>query len=211
MTDELIDSRSRVAAGLARRPAAVDGGRGRSIGHGAGIETSRIGALASHSALASVALVGDGHQPAAPASPAPAACGSAAPLDAAPGASRRRRLHRPAGDDRILHLGRPDGARQPAGHRRRLPRRQPEHHGQCRRCPTGSLLGQAPDRPRRRRRAGRLRHGRPALPRLPAAGRAAGPDAAHRPRTATTSTALADDARRRLHDARRRGSACRAT
>ena len=60
-----------------------------------------------------------------------------------PGASPRpaRRLHRRARHDRVLDLGRPAGDRQPDGARRRVPRRQPGHHGQRRRRPTGTPTG----------------------------------------------------------------------
>ena len=102
------------------------------------------------------------------------------PVDRAVGGSVGRRLHRPAGDDLVLDLGRPAGDQEPAGDRRRVPRRQPEHHGQRRRVRLGALLGQAPDRPGRRRRTRRLRDGRPALPRLPVPRRAARPEAVHR-------------------------------
>ena len=83
----------------------------------------------------------------------------------------RRRLHGARNDHQLLDLGRPGRDQEPAGGRRCLPRGQPEDHGQGHRVGLGHVLGQAPDRDRRRRRAGRLRDGRPALPGLPVAGR----------------------------------------
>ena len=47
----------------------------------------------------------------------------------------------PEADDHVLDLGRPAGDQEPAGDRRRVPRRQPEDHGQGRPCPTGSPTG----------------------------------------------------------------------
>ena len=66
---------------------------------------------------------------------------SARPVERGVGGPVGRRLHRPAGHDRLLDLGRPAGDQEPAGHRRRVPRRQPEHHGQRRPCPTGTPTG----------------------------------------------------------------------
>ena len=60
---------------------------------------------------------------------------------AAVGGPIRRRLHRPGGDDHLLDLGRPAGDQEPAGDRRRVPRRQPEDHGQGRPCRTGTRTG----------------------------------------------------------------------
>ena len=58
----------------------------------------------------------------------------------------RRRLHGTRGDDHVLDLGRPPGDQEPAGDRRRVPRGQPEDHGQRDRLRLGAVLGQAPDR-----------------------------------------------------------------
>ena len=79
---------------------------------------------------------------AAPASRPP----SIAAVDRAVGRPVRRRLHRPGGDDHLLDLGRSHGDQEPAGDRRRVPRRQPEDHGQGRRVRLGPLLGQAQER-----------------------------------------------------------------
>ncbi len=61
----------------------------------------------------------------------------------------------PAGHDHLLDLGRPDRDQEPAGDRRRVPRGQPEHHGQGRpssdwdpywdKLQTGIAGGAAPD------------------------------------------------------------------
>ena len=96
------------------------------------------------------------------------------------GGPERRGLHRASSDHQLLHLGRPGRDQEPAGGRRRLPRGQPEDHGQGHRVGLGHVLGQAPDRDRRRRCAGRLRDGRPPLPGLPVTRRPPGPQAVHR-------------------------------
>ena len=89
---------------------------------------------------------------------------AAAPASAAPAGSHRDRrvrgrqpgrLHRPARRRSVLDLGRPAGDHEPAGDRRRLPRGQPEHHGQSGRVAdwdaywaklqTGLAGGDAPD------------------------------------------------------------------
>ena len=96
---------------------------------------------------------------------------------------RRDRLHGP----RRPRSSTPSGATRPSSTARRslvdvFEAAQPEHQRQGDRRRLGHLLGEAPDRARRRRRPRRVRDGRPALPRLPDARRPARPRAVHRPR-----------------------------
>ena len=112
-------------------------------------------------------------------------------------------LHRRPRHDHVLDLGRSPGDRQPDRHRGGVPRGQPGHHGQRRRVRLGRLLGQAPDRARRRRGPGRVRDGRAAVPRLPGPRRAARPQAVDRPRRVRPDPARRAGGRR-LHHRRRR-------
>ena len=120
------------------------------------------------------------------------ACGGTSPRPRRPAPAAalrhgRRAQRRPATPGPPVTIeyaiwGDPAEINQPDGGRRGLHGRQPEHQGRRHGVRLGRVLGQAPDRSRRRRRTRRVRDGRPAVPRLPVPRRAAGPHAVHRAR-----------------------------
>ena len=77
---------------------------------------------------------------------ASASAPAGSPAGSAGRATPARRPHR------VLDLGRPGRDQEPAGDRRRVHGGEPDGHGQRDRLGLGSVLGQAPDRSRRRRR-----------------------------------------------------------